>query len=561
MKRFRPAAVLLLAAAAVAAAYPSAAQAPAGTAASVDSVFARFTRPGSPGCAVGVSRDGRTELARAYGLAHLEHGVPNAPATVFEAGSVAKQFTAAAVVLLAAEGRLGLDDHVRVHLPEVPDHGATITVRHLLNHTSGLRDWGSVAALGGWPRGKRVHDHGHVLDIVARQTALNHAPGEHYSYTNTGYNLLVVLVERVAGESFAEFTRTRLFEPLGMADTQWRDDHTRVVPGRAAAYQPAPGGGYRLQMPFEDVHGNGGLLTTVGDLLAWTENLRTGRVGGPELVRLMHERGRLTGGREIPYAAGIVVGARGGVPEVSHSGATGGYRAWLARYPGSEVAVAVLCNAADAGVVGLGHAVADLHLPRGASAPPAAPAAAGREAAPASPVSAEALGARAGTYRDVRMHDAVRLVVEDGALRLDGGPVLLPVAEGRFRTAAGTEVRFDDPRAPGGRAGFRMVLTDGDTLRYVPEPEFTPTTEQLRAYAGTYRSADAEAVWEVAVDAEGRLAVRPRFGEPVLLTPVYPDAFESRIGTLRFLRDGAGRVTELSVVSPRVWDLRFQRER
>ena len=227
----------------------------------VDAVLSRWDAT-TPGCAVGVSLQGRSVLEKAYGMADLEHDVPNTPDTIFEAGSVSKQFTAAAVLLLARDGKLSLDDQVRKYIPELPDYGAPLTIRHMLNHTSGLRDWGSVAGIAGWPRGTRVHTHAHVLDIVSRQRSLNFPSGTRYSYSNTGYNLAAIIVSRVSGQSFAEFTRARIFEPLGMTRTSWRDDYTRIVKDRAIAYSGGPGA-FSTEMPFENVHGNGGLLTTV----------------------------------------------------------------------------------------------------------------------------------------------------------------------------------------------------------------------------------------------------------------------------------------------------------
>ncbi|MEQ9569542.1 MAG: serine hydrolase domain-containing protein, partial [Longimicrobiales bacterium] len=280
----------------------------------VDAVFARYDAADAPGCAVGVSDDGAIVFERAYGMAGLEHDVPNTTISVFENGSVSKQFTAAATVLLALEGHFSLDDDIRTWFPELPDYGEPITIRHLLNHTSGLRDWGSVAGIHGWPRTTRVHDHTHVLDILARQEELNYPPGTHYSYTNSGYNLQAMLVERVTGQPFADLTKERLFDPLGMTRTRWRDDYRRVVEDRAIAYSPAGAGEFRMNMPFEQVHGNGGLLTTVGDLLRWTHNLQTGEVGGPEFLAEMHRQGVLDSGRTIAYASGLTVDDYRGVP-------------------------------------------------------------------------------------------------------------------------------------------------------------------------------------------------------------------------------------------------------
>src|SRR5262249_13188443 len=186
----------------------------------VDGVFAKWTRD-APGCSVGVATAGKPVLAKGYGMADLEHDVAITPETIFEAGSVSKQFTAAALLLLAREGKLSIDDPVRKYVPELPEYENPILIRHMLNHTSGLRDWGSVASIAGWPRTTRVHTHAHVLEIVSHQKSLNFTPGTRWSYSNTGYNLSAIIVERVSGKSFQEFTRTRLFQPLGMAHTSW----------------------------------------------------------------------------------------------------------------------------------------------------------------------------------------------------------------------------------------------------------------------------------------------------------------------------------------------------
>ena len=544
--RFRTTAVLLLLAAPAAAQQKSPGS---GSIRQVDSIFARFSTDRTPGCAVGVTREGDPLISRAYGMAELEHGVLNTPQTVFEAGSVSKQLTAAAVVLLAQEGRLSLDDDIRKYIPELPDYGTPITIRHLLNHTSGLRDWGSVAAIGGWPRGSRVHTHDHMLDIASRQRSLNYAPGEHYSYTNTGYNLQAILVERVTGMPFAEFSRTRIFEPLGMTNTQWRDDYTRVVKGRATAYEPAPGGGYRLDMPFENVHGNGGLLTTVGDLLRWTAALESGKLGGPGFITEMHRRGILNSGREIEYASGLFVTRHRNVPEISHSGATAGYRAFLARYPEEDLAIAVLCNAANASAPGLAHQVVDLLLGDAQrNAPEPKPA----RLAPA------LLSGRAGLYRDTRTGQPLRLVANDSALRVQGGPPLIPRSATRFQAGSGMWIEFDASPPRSGRVGFHRISADGDTVRYEPVPDFAPTSAQLAEYAGTYHSDEAERVFTVAVK-DASLVLRDRYGEEIPLEPAYPDAFTSRSGMFRFIRDETGRVTQMSSSSSRVWDLRFER--
>jgi CubicO group peptidase (beta-lactamase class C family) len=415
--------------AAVGAADPSAA-------ARVHAIFQRWDSTTTPGCAVGVSEAGRAVLSRAYGMADLEHGIPNSPATIFEAGSVSKQFTAAAILLLVQQGVLSLDDDVRTHIPELPDYGTPIRVRHLLNHTSGLRDWGSVAAIGGWGRSERSHTHDHVLDILSRQRALNFTPGAEYSYSNSGYNLAAILVDRLSGMSFAEFSRRHIFEPLGLVDTQWRDDHTRIVRGRSAAYG-LTARGFFIDRPIEDVHGNGGLLTTVADLLTWNEALAAGRLGGAGLADLMHQPGVLNDGTQIGYAAGLNVGSHGGVPEISHTGATSGYRAFLARYPGQQLGVAVLCNvgAVSPGVAGrlvadvfLGDAVRTGDVPPRVFTPPPAPE-------PFHPSAAE-LAEYAGEYYSPDAETTLVIAVEDDTLVIRRRPatrmVLRPFTRDEF---------------------------------------------------------------------------------------------------------------------------------
>lgn len=515
----------------------------------VDEIFAPLKSQEAPGCAVAVGEEGRTVVSQAYGMADLEHDVPNTPETVFEAGSVSKQLTAAAVLLLAQQGKLSVQDDVRKYVPELPDYGATITIDHLLHHTSGLRDWGAVAEIAGWPRGTRIHTHDHVLDIASRQKALNYEPGRYYSYTNTGYNLLVIIAERVSGQTFQEFSRKNIFEPLGMTHTQWRDDFSRIVKGRAIAYSGSAGD-FHSEMPFENVFGNGGLLTTVGDLLLWNENFVQGKVGGAALLREMQRRGRLSDGKEIEYASGLFMTSWQGIPEVSHSGATAGYRAFLARYPEQKLSVAVLCNAGAANPVDLAHRTAGLFL----TVPK-------KEMAPVQTVqlAPEVLAARAGLYRSLRTGMTVRLVVTEGRLQVKDGPPLVPLSESRFQLGEDTVVELE--MGPEGRStGMRFVRTSGDIVPFERVAEAFPTPEQLAEYAGEYTSEEAEVTYRVVVE-DGKLVVRGRPAASYPLTPLYADGFDADGLLVRFRRDAEGRVSGLSLGMPRMWDLRFARVR
>ncbi len=523
--------------------------APAAMMADIDRIFARWNSTSLPGCTVGVSRDGRALLTHAYGMADLEHGIANQPDSVIEAGSLSKQFTAAAVLLLVQHGKVALDDPARKYIPELPDYGTPLTVRHMLTHTSGLRDWGSVEGIVGWPRTSRAYTHAHVLDIVSRQRSLNFPPGSAYSYSNTGYNLAAVLVSRVSGKSFADFTREALFEPLGMTRTSWRDDFTRVVRDRSIAYDVSSSGATTMAMPFENVHGNGGLLTTVGDLLKWNENAVHAKVGGRGLIDLQRETMRLTGDGKIEYAFGLRVSSWKGVPEVAHSGATAGYRAWLGQYPTKQqLSVAVLCNAANAPAPGLGHQVADLFLN---PLPPTV------RTSDRATFPEEWLRPVAGLYKDKRRNDVLSIELKDGQARAAGlGPLVWISKESLGVEGAAT--RFEVSRDAKDLVTGIRIVGGGEVIAFDRVEPAHPSAADLAGLAGEYSSDEAELTLRVAVE-DGKLVIHRRPDTKIALTPAFVDGFTSELGGIRFLRSPKGIVTEMSVSQDRVWDLRFQK--
>lgn len=512
---------------------------PAVAGSAVDRVFAPWTTA-TPGCAVGVSVGGKTMLIRAYGMANLEHDVPNRPDTIFESGSLAKQFTAAAVLLLARDGKLSLDDPVRKYIPEVPDYGAPLTIRHMLNHSSGLRDWGSVAGIGGWPRTTRAYTHAHVLDIVSRQRALNFPSGTRYSYSNSGYNLAAILVARVSGMSFADFSEQRIFGPLGMTRTSWRDDHRRIVKDRAVAYS-AEGGTYRTLMPFEDVHGNGGLLTTVGDLLTWNHNFASHVIGDAAFVREQETAGRFNDGRAHGYALGLTVGTRHGLPEVSHSGSTAGYRAHLTRFPDQQVSVAVLCNVSTGIATQYTNAVAELYL--AGHAKPTPPLTSTHD------MTAAEADAATGMFRNIVTGEAMNVSRVDDGVRVDRAPYVASSAS-RFINQSGGAWEV--------QAGGSAMLIDqyGSVDTFQRVSPVSPTMSDLAELAGTYVSDDAETTFVASVE-DGTLVLERRPDTVLKLTPTYKDAFSGALGAVVFRRGGTA--LEFSVVQDRVWDMRFTR--
>lgn len=514
----------------------------------LDEIFNGWDSSETPGCAVGVTKEGRTVASSAWGMADLENPVRNTPSTIFEAGSVSKQFVGAAVILLQMEGKLSLEDDVRDFVPELPDYGETITLRHLLNHTSGLRDWGSVTSISGWGRGNRTHNHDHVLDILSRQSELNFPSGERYSYSNSGYNLLAIVVERVSGTSFAEFSDIMIFEPLGMSDTQWRDDYTRIVPGRSSAYTGREGDSrFRINRPIEHVHGNGGLLTTVGDLLTWNNAVSSGHFGD-EFYRELTQQGVLSSGRTISYASGVQMSSDHGQPQIVHTGATSGYRAYLSYYPDAALSVALLCNVTGANPGAIGSAVSGLYLDTESEDP---------ERSEGVRVSRERLDELTGIWIDPRNHRPVRLTVEDDTLRIAGGTPLTPYSDRDFRVGQSDVIyRFLTP-GDDGRPSV-AVIREGyreETLHPVEGPADEPD-DQL---TGRFESYDAETAIELTLE-DGKLTAHRRPGNTFELEAIYKDTYmASGFGLIRFHRSERGEVSHFSYSSGRVYDMRFSR--
>ncbi len=510
----------------------------------VDGIFSRWNAS-TPGCVVGVARDGRPLLVKGYGMSNLEYGVPLGAGSVMESGSVAKQFTAAAVALLHLDGKLSLDDDIRRHLPEVPDFGSRITIRHLLTHTSGLRDQWGLLVLTGNPPGVQVHTLPLILHLVTRQQELNFPVGSEYLYSNTGYALAAIIVSRVSGQTLADFSRERFFTPLGMTRTQWRDDFKRVVKDRATAYERRPDGTYAQFMPFTNVYGNGGLLATMDDMLRWNEALRTGSIpGGKPLVDLLETRQRLTSGVTVPYALGLRHDTWNGHREVAHSGSTAGYSTYLTRFPDARLSVSVFCNASDANPGMAAHRVAGLLLPPGSptSSPTAAPASA------ATPWI--------GRYRNPSTDDVFEVVTQPQGMfiRMPGGTSPAEAqSDGSFRTTNGYRFSFV---GAGETREARVTDEDGVASRFAREE--TPSGVRLEDYVGAYESPEVGARYTVRmVDGRLRLTFPPAADE--FLTPLYHDGFSGRGRTIRFVRDATGRVTEIRVFAGRVRNVKFVR--
>jgi len=392
--------------------------------AAVDEVFADLAKSGSPGCALGVYRDGKILYAHGYGLANIEQDVPILSQSVFDIGSTSKQFTAASILLLEKQGKLSIDDNIRKYIPELPDYGQKITILHMLNHTSGLRDYLTLMDLAGIPTDSVTTDED-ALEIVARQKALNFAPGSDWLYSNTGFFLLSIVVKRVSGKTLREFATENIFAPLGMTHTQFRDDHTLLIPNRALAYDPKEKGtGFTLDVSYFEQTGDGAVHTSVEDLQKWDENFYSAQIGGKEFVAELQKPGNLNNGKVLDYAKGLFHQDYRGLPTIRHGGAWGGYRAELLRFPGQHFSVACLCNVENASPEERAERVADIYLgalmkPREEKKEEGQKAAAREGMERKSiPLTANQLKAYAGDYWSAELGVSYRLGVVDQALQV-----------------------------------------------------------------------------------------------------------------------------------------------
>ena len=512
----------------------------------VDQVFAAYDKHDSPGCALGVVRDGEFIYKKGYGAASLELGVPLTPQSVFYMGSVSKQFTAASVVLAAEQGFLSLDDDVRKYVPELPSYGKTITLREMLHHTSGLRDIFTLLFLAG-RNAEDIHPTPELLELVSRQKALNFMPGEEFLYSNTNYFLMSVVIRRATGKPLSQFADENIFKPLGMSHTRFYDDHTLVVTGRVPAYEPREGGGFRVDWSTNfDKVGDGGLMSSVEDILQWDRNFYDNKLGKGALLKEMQTRGVLNNGKQIEYGLGLFISKYRGLPIVAHDGALFGYRTALLRFPNQKFSVICLCNLGTSNPGRLVDRVADIYLD---GKFPADQAAAGATAA----VDPQPF---VGLYRNAESHSVYKISAVEGDLVLFGQH-LKALGPGRFSFSPGPELGFEAQA----KGAMRLTITSPDAAPQVFErfEPIQPLAEDLAQYAGEYASSELQATYRFAAK-DGKLTLTRNWQEPAVLEPSVRDEFQGQFGdAIVFRRDAKGDISGLDVFAGRVRNISFTR--
>ena len=515
----------------------------------VDAYLSQWDKNDMPGVAVGIVRDGKLIYKRGLGMANLDHDVPNTTTTLYNVASVSKAFTAACVVLLSQQGKLSLDDDIRKYVPEMPQYADTITIRHLLHHISGIREYQALIRFAGLPTDSD-YDEKFVLKTLARQKNISFKPGAKYSYSNSNYVLLATIVTRVSGKSLREFADENIFKPLGMKNTRFDDNRFEIVKNRAHGYMVGPGNSIRARSTLDDLVGDGGILTSVEDLYLWDQNFYDPKVGGKEMVSLLTTPATLNSGEKITYAFGMWNSKYKGLKKVTHSGNVSGFRAQLVSFPDQRFSVIVLSNNSAILPPVVVEKLANIYL-EGQFTDTAAKPKVDIASLPAGNPIAEADATRfAGIYTNTDTGQIFKMKMKDGKLVHTGlAKSELPVmrtADGRLVMVEG-ESRYEMiPVADNNGAVSQMKLprSNGQADMFVRVKAAYDSPEKLAEYTGTYYSEEFDASYTISRKGSGFIVhISDTFEAP--LTPAYEDVFTTAEGQINFVftRDEKGKIS------------------
>jgi CubicO group peptidase (beta-lactamase class C family) len=530
--------------------------APASPERKIDALFKEWNSPNTPGASVAVIQHGKVIFAKGYGIANLEYNIPIRPDTIFHVASVSKQFTAMAVVLLELDGKLSIDDDVHKYLPELPDYGSSITLRNLLQHTSGIRDQWQTLALAGWSL-QDVITQDQALRLIFRQRALNFPSGAKYLYSNSGFTLLAEIVTRVSGMPFPKFCAERIFTPLHMTHTHFHQDLTKLVPGRAYSYTKE-GAGFAAAPLNYAIVGATSLFTTASDLALWLDNFRAPKVGGQAAVARMQEEGVLADGTKIKYGLGIALEPYRGLKALSHGGADAGYRSDVLWFPEQELGVAVLSNLGNFNPDLLAKSVAEVYI--GDQMAPQEAKRIGGEAKYVT-LDAEQLQKFTGVYPLPKIGQTLTVVVKEGKLWANVGLELElhPIDQYHFYCK---ELQGDIVFSPLEHGGMHVKITQGSAVNEADRVPAAVGAADYLPYTGVYWSDELETQYTLFVR-DGTLNVRHAHHGEIALTPIQKDQFASGwwfAPQVKFVRDAAGAITGMTLGGGRVAAIAFTRK-
>ena len=518
----------------------------------VDSLFEEWNTPDSPGCALGIIEDGRFLYKKGYGMANLEYDIPISSSTVFRTGSVSKQFTVMSIMLAMSEGKLSLDDDIRTHLPEMPAYEKTVTIRNLIHHTSGIRDYLVLMRLAG-KRDEDFYTNEEVMEKLAALENLNFKPGDEYLYSNAGFWLLSQIIERATGKTLREWADEKLFKPLGMTSTHFHDDPRMIVKDRASGYRKKEGGGFEIDMTPLEMVGDGGIFTTIDDLLKWDRNFDDRRVGGEAVMEAMLKLEKLNDGTLQNYAGGLRITRYKGLETVQHGGAFVGFRAGMMRFPEENLSAYCLCNFGEAEPEELITKTLEIYL-EGNLQP---------EEVVTTTLAEAAVKKRVGTYWSPRLASFATLGFENGGLifRTDETPhELLPTSETDFvlmRYGSRSDIEFLDGK---GEPDKFQVRSEGQrTFEYEKVKPVSPSAEELGAFEGSFHCRELDATYRIHLGEEGKLICKVEHFPDQTLEPVFQDGFRWESGSVVFERGASGQVDAFRLSAGRARNFRFER--
>lgn len=537
----------------------------------LDKLFAQFDDINKPGASVAVLQDGEVVFSKGYGSANLEYDIPVTPDTMFHVASISKQFTVFAILLLAEEGKLNFDDDIRQYIPEVPDFGETITLRHLASHTSGMRDQWNLLRMAGW-RLDDVITTEHVLKMVAKQKELNFKPGEEFLYSNTGFTLLAEVVARVSGKSFAQFTHERLFTPLNMSNSLFYDDHQKIVSNRAYSYEPIDNGYQKSVLNYANV-GATSLFTTAEDLLKWSSNFTEPTVGSPAIIEQMNTLATLNNGDTFGGAYGQFISTYKGIKYIQHSGGDAGFRSYLARFPEQNLSIAILNNGADARPWELALQIAERFLEINTPPPKNAFADALMKSISPKPtpnafelskgeLSEDILNAYVGHYWNESDAYSRKIYVQNGILMYSRGKndvsPLAAVNENTFKMLNVEGEIFVEFSEDGEQSLMTVRVDNMDTYVSVAYTPIEVTETWLSQFAGSYYSPELSSTYHFSPHNDQLKISHYRLSDHYI-TPVKGDFFRSQVGDISFERDDSGAVNGFRMSNGRVRNLYFRK--
>jgi len=530
----------------------------------VDKLFTKWDKNDSPGCALAVIKDGKIIYKCGYGMADLERDVPLSSKSVFDIGSTSKQFVAMSILLLEEEGKLSLDDDIRKYFPGMPDYGDKLTIRHLIHHTSGVRDYLGLMYMAGMSFANDYPEP-EIIELIARQKELNFKPGDEHLYSNSGYFLLGEIVKRTSGKSLGEFAKENIFEPLGMKNTQFYDDYTRIVKNRAIGYMPKNGGGFYTELYLFDLVGDGGVLTSVEDFFLWDQNFYHNKLGksGQDLIENMHKPGTLNNGKKLDYAFALGIGTYRGLKTVSHGGSWAGYRAQLIRFPEQKFSVVCLSNLGSFNPSRLARQVSDIYLADDFKEKPGKTTAGKTTKLKFIKLAQSVLNKRTGAFRNPKTGHFWKLSVKDNKLQVKTSSGytfhLSPVSRTEFHAVdAPVDIKLIFMKKGKSRVQKLSVeIQSQDAVIYEHFQIFTPTLKQMQEYEGEYYSEELNVTYKVIVKNNKLIAKLKYNAEDFHFSTGIKDEFIIRELVLIFKRDEEGKVSGYCMNAGRVKNICF----